>query len=302
MYLEKRLQESNMVTTIRFLDVGDASRWIQRYHSTYIDETTRSPANRRARRYGSASDFVARGVVPWRSEWRASIERAVRDAIRDLWNWRRWMATDWTFIAVDGAVVDSGFPHTIHDAIVLPVWLIESFGDAPPPRDSVVTLLHEKIHTLQKRHCPRVFHALYRAWGWRPLRAEEVPPMIARDHRTNPDTPTWWALEHAGATWIPCARLRRGARALAEVDYFLVRVHASRALEWEPLEEVEWYGEYYGHRAMCYHPDENAAVILAEWLAADLSPQRGGGGGGAPREQCEADERLLEVVRAASTG
>ena len=225
----------------------------------------------------------------------------MRTTIRDLWNWRHWLSTTWTFIAVDGDVVDSGLPHTIHRAIVLPIWLIESFGDEPPPKDSVETLLHEKIHTLQKSHFPRFFHALYRAWGWRRLRRAEVPTMITRNHRTNPDTPEWWALEHAGSSWIPCARLRRGARTLTEVDYFLVRVREGHALEWEPMEQAAWYGAYYGHRSMCYHPDENAAVILAEWLANDLPSSHHNDGDNAPRERCEADKRLLEIMQVAST-
>ena len=135
--------------------------------------------------------------------------------------------------------------------------------------------------------------------------------MVRRAQRANPDTPGWWAVERraAAGAWIPCARVRRGARRLTDVDYFLVHRVRGRELEWVPMqpsgeedthEVTEWYDAYYGRRAHCYHPEECAAVILAEWFAAEWARPAGGGGGDLASDtlrDCEADRALLAEIQ-----
>ena len=283
------------VPPIRFLNRADARQWMRTHHTEYLHDTLVNTANRRARNYTTTRDFLARAPLEWHPSWQSALTACVTDCVAQLWTWRRWLGTTWTFIAVDGTVVDDGMPHTIHDAIVLPEWLITKFLDGPPPKDAIETLLHEKVHTLQKNsQTAPFFEALYRAWGWQPLDSETVPQMVRAMHRTNPDTPRWWTIApHNNRTptrWLPCVRLVPNATSIRDVDYFFVRRVRGRELRWTPMvgtngdgngngdrgggdsgeDEIDtemrtWYAKYYGHRPFCYHPDECAAVILAEW-------------------------------------
>lgn len=269
--------------TIQFLGPHESVRYIRQHHTAYLHDALRTHSNARVRNYRSSAQFM-QGVLPWRMSWQDAVERAVQSCVSRLWSWKRWLCTPWTFIAVDSQRIDGGLPHTIHHAIVLPQWLIESFLDEPLASDAVETLLHEKIHTLQKTetHAP-FFRDLYRAWGWFPIEESAVPHMIRQVHRANPDTQTWWALRSPrGDTLIPCARLRPGARELTNVDYFLVRLVRDHEVEWIPMlpstdkdaranddDLTIWYHAYYGGRAHCYHPEECSAVILAAWLIAE---------------------------------
>ena len=57
-------------------------------------------------------------------------------------------------------------------------------------------------------------------------------------------------------------------------------------------EMKKWYAKYYGHRPFCYHPDECAAVILAEWWIQEYA----GKNSRQPRSVDPASRELINTL------
>ena len=166
-------------------------------------------------------------------------------------------------------------PYTIYRAIVLPRWMVrellpESASSRQATPTAVETLLHERIHVLQKTY-PKRFAKLYDRWGC--VRVDEHPHVYRlhteRIYRTNPDTPSKWAYSRGGTLWYPFVELH--SPSLTDTTYHLVDVGSSWwTTQWHKMNAVKWHETYFGGHAHCYHPDETAAVLLAHDMATDV--------------------------------
>lgn len=260
--------------SITFLNSANSCHWIKKYHASYIQNITQNDLNRKLRNYDSVQTFC-KYIKPWKPEWKLWIKEAVSFIIKKCWSWRKMLNNQWIFIAVDNKI-DGGMPHTIHNAIVLPLWFIESFQDTNIREDTSLleTLIHEKIHNLQKLY-PQRFAGLYQKWGWQLAPPEKIPNSVLNVHRMNPDTPTNWMLispKSPNIYWIPCVRLKTDSKDLTDADLMLVKCNSTlKTIEWHSMTDTKWYASFYGtnlnqHRKYCYHPDETSAVILAQYM------------------------------------
>jgi hypothetical protein len=230
-----------MVNNICFLTPEEAVLVVHAHHTDYIASVCTNPANLPLHGFTGVMDFLGHIV-----EWDRGSEALIMEACSTV------TTENWSFILTDGEI-EQGLPHTIHHCIVLsrPAlqrWSISSLRG---------TLLHERVHTLQKLH-PERYDALYKTWGWKRMAASDVPLVVRERHRCNPDTPNWWYLPRGGGgkeKWIPYVRIRHGARSLMEVDYLYAVVAVSSDTK---VHRYEKMGGDYRHM---YHPEEIAAVL-----------------------------------------
>lgn len=271
-----------------------AARWIQAHHRSYLEQTLRCPHNAHARTYTDLTTFCAH-LRPWTPEERRELRRVVQRVADACWSWRPLLAQDrWTFILCDDSL-EAGMPHTIHTAIMMPTWwLAHLLRDTATPtahRAAIETLVHERIHVLQKRY-PRTFADLYRRWGYRsvdtlstdhPAHRAIARAHAVHAHRTNPDTPGRWLWRER---WYPFVALRdpsqlgRGAYGLIGCGIEDTGPAGNAAVAWHDQATHSAYRAYHGTRAHCYHPDETSAVLLAAEAMADYAGGHTGNEGG----------------------
>jgi len=167
---------------------------------------------------------------------------------------------DGWYLAVCKDEYENALPHTLGKIIILPEKLFrvseERFRH---------TLLHERIHVLQKTY-PALFTRLYTDhWGFVPV-TPTLPPSLLQRVRSNPDTLSWWSLRG----YVPLVLYHADA----------VNIHDTKEMFWKqgtynPLvlyrqEDVDWYQEAIGGKQGCYQPEETSAVLLSdfweEWI------------------------------------
>jgi hypothetical protein len=286
--------------SVEFIGVDEAIRHVHREHASYIARVERSEENRRVRTFGSARTFAA-AVREWTPALVERVTLALHFAVRCVRRGseaRRWLpllrrGPAWRLMLVD-ETLEGGMPHTIADAIVVAEPTVRSLRFPG-------TLVHERIHVLQKAY-PAWFARLYTRWGWAAVEdPRKLPAAIARYHRLNPDTPVHWQWR------LPASK--RGAptpatqRSRPIVPWMSLReapsMHDARPMAFAidnrgtgdatgggPLSEVRAYAEYFRCDARhCYHPDENAAVIITELM------------GGAKRSALASSSAALAVVQ-----
>jgi len=244
---------------IHFLNKIESSNWIQKYHSTYMNNVISNKLNVNARSYTDIYTYNEH-LLDWSLQKKNKIIKLVKllyDKIPSDWSWLL-NTYQWNFILVKNKL-ESGMPHTIHSAIVLPTKWINNIDMTNS--GFLETLLHERIHNYQKMN-PSLFHSLYNVWGWQPLKS--IPSIIEKTHRYNPDTPMHWIIVEPNNThiyWLPCVKLHTSS--LRHVTYNLVRVNTDlKVIDWFNMKNIKWYNDFYGNMSHCYHPDENVAVLI----------------------------------------
>lgn len=285
---------------LEFLNVEVASAHVAKYHREYIAGVRDSPINRGVRSFGSVDEFndhvcdwsfehIRRVVLSMLFICERVLGRQPSDAGSTDDHDDRWKqdfvlyAPPWRFVCVD-AQLEGGMPHTIHDAIVLPKTIVSSLH-LPG------ILLHERIHVLQKQF-PQLFDTLYREWGWEPVHdAMALPPCVARWHRHNPDTPRHWSFveqrcaqgQCSNVRFVPIASLETSS-SMNDAAYLAVPMTTTNTMPSRssmsiddgdttpPLKTLEAYSHMHDGCAHCYHPDENAAVIIAALLGRRGTP------------------------------
>lgn len=259
---------------VTFLNPQQATQHIQQHHQDYIHTTLQCSSNAKHRSYSSVHTFCQH-IKPWTTHQQHEITKIINHLQQSCWSWKALLCDDpWRFIHVNDKLED-GMPHTIHSAIVLPSWLVNTLCSRNTKQAdyqrAIETLVHERIHVLQKLHRTR-FDLLYQAWGFQrvdnvSLSLQDTVRQIHMHHatRTNPDTPQQWLLHNR---WYLFVHLPRGASSMREVGYYLIDVKNNEK-EWQPLRRVKSYNDYYGNESHCYHPDESCAVLLAKMVVQD---------------------------------
>ena len=255
------------------------SFWVKTYHQEYLHTTLSDARNTRARTYTDVSSFC-RHLRVWTPEERRELVRLVNTLATSCWTWRALLSNDrWIFMNANNQL-ENGMPHTIGTAIVLPRWLVQNLiQETADSRNAhlkaIETLLHERVHVLQKKY-PQRFRTLYQQWGYRTVPAVSavsgtedrianavVSAHQQRTYRTNPDTPERWVWREE---WYPFVEL--SSDDLQRSQYHIVSVRDGR---WIPLHTHAEYKRYHGTTEHCYHPDETSAVLLAREMYADVS-------------------------------
>lgn len=297
---------------IEYLDQTAACAWVRRHHTRYLEHVAQCSHNRKHRTFADAPTFCAH-LLDWAPEERRELSKKLRALVAACWSWRAFLVRGpaWRFILANDDL-EGGMPHTIHTAIVLPRWLVRTLlfetSDPTAKRTAYETVLHERIHVMQKAS-PEMFRRLYAAWGWKPVaqgglvdRAlDTLERSPDRPTRHNPDTPQRWgavrvAPDGTATTWVPYVQLGPGG--MRDARYYLVTLErrgqggdggsagsTPLQVQWHPMEGVSWYTLYFGGAAHAYHPDEAAAVLLSECMVRDVE-------GGALRE-CAAVRALV---------
>ena len=294
---------------ITFLDHRAACEWVRIHHTKYLDRVHSCPHNTQHRTYTSVDSFCTH-LLDWTPEEKRELRKRILKLIRVCWSWKSMLvaAPEWKLILSSDQLED-GMPHTIHTAIVLPRWLVRiilfEVQDKSVKRTAYETLLHERIHTLQKAY-PNKFKALYKQWGWRPIVLGSPIHRVLRQFeksdrptRHNPDTLLHWACIRTSSTidttttWVPYVRI--GSNGLRDVTYYLVTITNSsvkntntysRQIRWYRMEDVDWYIEYFGKTDHCYHLDETSAVLLSEAIVNDTESN--------PIRKCPAMDVILK--------
>lgn len=297
-----------MVESCVFLSAKRASDWVLSYHTKYIHKTQSCPRNAAVRTYYDSSSF-SEHLLDWTPTQEQRLRMLVTWLIGSCWSWRRLLRHDaWIFIQSNNQL-ESGMPHTIEQAIVLPQWLVKVLMSVPTELGvdrtivttkehamAVETLLHERVHVLQKLY-PERFSRLYYAWGYTPV-PSYGPTRIAvsnihheRTFRFNPDTPNEWLwkdhlypfvelLNSNGYTTSGGAGDKIASRnttpSLQNCAYYLVDIRPSSMIRehsssmWYPMNSHQEYKRHHGEREHCYHPDETSAVLIAEEIYRDV--------------------------------
>lgn len=112
-----------------------------------------------------------------------------------VWPWR---------VAVVDGVVEGGFPHTVHDVIVLPLAVL----GAKTVDDLASLLTHEATHVFQRMRPKRAAAILERDFGFVPAGPSDAVPLtyeIRGTVRLNPDTDAlrWASTKRGGETLLP---------------------------------------------------------------------------------------------------
>jgi hypothetical protein len=288
-----------------FLSGARARKWIEQHHSKYIHHIAESPANASARTYTTIPEFC-RQLRDWSAAQQRGLVQLVGQLVGECWTWRRFlMEDDWVFLKSTNTL-EAGMPHTIQGAIVLPEWLVEQLLDAqhkggcrhgeqdlsarrkPLGYDAVETLLHERVHVLQKLY-PDRFSALYREWEYQQPTTKQTRVIMSlhreRPFRANPDTPTDWVWR---GEWYPFAQLTAPQPppplvsslgspstmptfSLRSCNHQLVHLPTCK---WRPIAQDPEYTTFHGTDVHCYHPEETAAVLLAKEMIGDVFRSR----------------------------
>ena len=181
-----------MINNICFLTPEEAVLVVHAHHTDYIASVCTNPANLPLHGFTGVLDFLSHIV-----EWDRRSEAMLVEACKTL-------TGKWSLILTDGQI-EQGLPHTIHHCIILSRPALQRW----PVLSLRSTLLHERVHTLQKLH-PEQYDALYKGWGWIRMEASSVPEEVRERQRCNPDTPNWYlarAAEDAGREkWIDTLR------------------------------------------------------------------------------------------------
>lgn len=277
---------------INYFDHEQACAWVHKYHVSYLAKVSRCAHNRKHRTFHDAASFCQH-LVDWTPEEKREFNKKIHSLISTCWSWRRLLVSGpvWNFILANDDL-ESGMPHTIHTAIVLPRWLVRTilFETSEPEakRTAYETILHERIHVMQKAK-PAEFRKLYKLWGWSPIDVgSHLDKTIdawerkgSYPTRYNPDTPNRWKCVRTlanGTTviWIPYVRM--GAGGMRDARYMLVKLKMEHEntmippsdVQWRTLDSVEWYTDFFGQAAHTYHPDESSAVLIAELMVRDV--------------------------------
>lgn len=266
---------------IVFLSSKEAISWVNKYHPTYINNTTECINNKILREYDSIDSFCVH-IHEWTHHEKKHLQQAIYNIQHKCWTWKMLMTNHkWTLISVDNHI-DGGMPHTIYKAIVIPQWLREALcqdEQSTTYQNAIETMIHEQIHCLQKQY-PQLFEKLYNDWGYTKLSEHKHYHHIVRDihqqfpRRTNPDTPLEWILYKK---WYQVVLFNDSPKSLTDVSYVLIDLqeYATDRLPQQQQNAImhqtdaEWFTDIFGHSAHCYHPDETSAVLLSQLIFDD---------------------------------
>lgn len=289
--LKKRYPSRLAPIEINYFDQKQACAWVKKYHNNYLAKVSSCLHNRKHRTFHDISSFCMH-LVDWTPEEKREFNKKIYALVSTCWSWRRLLVSGptWNFILANDDL-ESGMPHTIHTAIVLPRRLVRTilFETSEPEakRTAYETLLHERIHVMQKAN-PTMFSRLYNQWGWSPIdKGSPLDRAIDRweSHenyptRYNPDTPNRWKYVKTlpnGTTviWIPYVKLGTGG--MRDARYMLAKLRVEKdddtfpisKVQWRTLDSVGWYTHFFGHASHTYHPDESSAVLIAEIMVRD---------------------------------
>lgn len=146
----------------------------------YLGGITQTPASRIRDAFNddvrAAEAVIAAGASSNHSSTR-SVARALGE--RALGPWK---------IALLDATTESGFPHTHSDVVCIPGGAHErSRWWSRSHRERVETLIHERVHVLQRKRPDVVKRVVESAWRYEPLPGGGLPDDVAVRRRSNPD-------------------------------------------------------------------------------------------------------------------
>ena len=163
--------------------MDDADRYIGNF--TQADLHARGVTSREV--YKRAVQEVAVNATP---DQRARLERVAAIAEGFLsdpqhrlpWLPREAQMPEWTFALTSGTTYEQGWPHTRGDAIFLSTNIFESHST-----DALLaaTIVHERVHVIQRRQ-PLEVHVALHAAGW--VAVAPLDPDTRARRRANPDT------------------------------------------------------------------------------------------------------------------
>lgn len=171
-----------------------------------------------------------------------------------------FMKDTW-YIAICKNQYEGGMPHTLGNVIILP----EQTFTSSHFRE---TLLHERIHILQKSY-PAMFETLYTTyWGYRKIPSFSISPSLLLLTRSNPDTLSWWSINQH----VPMVIYLRNPTTLRDTTNILMTLTTPPQVLLQ--DNTDWYQEMISGRQGCYQPEETSATLLASFWEEFLTQHK----------------------------
>lgn len=245
---------------VYFLNGESVAQIACKYQRSYFDEM--SSINKQIRGYSVTCNEITRFFMDWKNypQFANKITQTVSQIDSTLSiNYPFFFKDSWNFGLCTNEY-ESGLPHTLGNVIVLPERVFSLDNQL-----FLNLLIHERVHVLQKMYSS-VFHSLYRGWGFQKIDKSSVNHIFLEYSRSNPDTPDWWMIRDK----IPIVLFHNQARALTDVTYEFITFQENGAMiDRIEQRDVKWYVDLIGNKPHCYHPDETAAVLLADYFLSE---------------------------------
>ena len=248
--------------SIVILDKNSAILHIQQHHMTYLTSVFQNPYNHKKHGYSSFPMFIDALIVPDVSDIQIFKHFLHTKIIREFWSWKSLLRKyPWKFIIVKDNI-ENGFPHTIYDTIILPEHCFLS--------PNVETIIHERIHVIQKLH-PTMFNNLYvKHWNFRKLnKTHLISKSLLLRERINPDGMSHWYMPISKRKiLVPLCLLKENSQTLGDVEYVLVEIDLSTRLNkiYNMNTKHFNYFTFFDGDLQNYHPDESSANLLSKLI------------------------------------
>jgi hypothetical protein len=170
--------------------------------------------------------------------------------------------------------IENNFPHTHHNSILIP----EIF----PLNNSYITkntLLHEKLHIIQRFKKENFYRLYEKYWNFRYIRIKNLD-RIEIFSRTNPDgLDNNWVFSINGINIVLMSLYNKNYKYLSDVTSYGIYLDKNSNLilpiRKKKLRDIKEFTDFFGNlNGNNYHPNEISADMLAGMLLGETSKSR----------------------------
>jgi len=197
----------------------------------------------------------------------------------------------WKLAKLDNKI-ENGYPHTHGDVIFVSQQFVDNIMDdyktpldIPNIPNIVDTLIHEKVHVLQRKY-PDKFHNLYtKYWNFKKVKEIQNIDNYLDLYRTNPDGLDVYYV-FGNKIWLGCFYKKAAHKRMDMVYYYAVPVkpldNSNNEIytldDKQEIEKItsntEFSNFFDGIYNNYYHPNELAAEAIAKYLTYEMNINR----------------------------
>jgi len=175
--------------------------------------------------------------------------------------------TPWRFIKLTGQL-EKNMPFTLGQFIFLPEKMVDVLSFEPKSHH-LDTLIHEKIHVLQRLY-PNLFHTFYHKFIGSIYYEKKVHIIRywKQQHLKNPDgMDINWIYRHGGNFYLPMLIFKNHGRSIEQIVILLKKRYGLfyTTKTHIPISEFPVFQGYPTY-VSCYHPNEISACVIPKLL------------------------------------